>query len=65
MLNALQVDRSIENLQSKFKELKRIAKKQTSEMKRDIVLTGNKKLRKSTLRELHNSDSLIALRANI
>lgn len=32
-------------------------------MKRDLV--GNKKLRQSTVRELQNSDSLLALRANL
>lgn len=34
-------------------------------MKRDLVATGNKKLRKSTVRELQNSDSLLALRASL
>lgn len=34
-------------------------------MKRDLVVTGNKGLRKSTVRELQNSDSLMALRANM
>lgn len=42
--------------------MKKLAKKAESEMKRDLVETGNKKLRKSTVRELQNSNSLLALR---
>lgn len=42
--------------------MKKLAKKAESEMKRDLVKTGNKKLRKSTVRELQNSDSLLVLR---
>lgn len=42
--------------------MKKLAKKAESEMKRDLVKTGNKNLRKSTVRELQNSESLLALR---
>lgn len=61
-----QVDnRSIEQLQSKYKELKKLARKATSNMKRDLVETGNKKLRSSTVREMQSSTALLALRSNM
>lgn len=46
-------------LQTKYTNLKKAARQAVSEMKRDIVLTGNGKLRASTTRELKNSESLL------
>lgn len=45
--------------------MKKAAKKVLSDAKRDLAKTGNGKLRSSTVRELQNSDSLLALRKNM
>lgn len=55
-------DRSIEQLQSKYKELKKKAKHELSEAKRDKVVTGNRELRDSTIKTLRDSYELTDLR---
>lgn len=55
-------DRSVDSLQSKYRELKKLAKKESSEAKRDLVLTGNKRLRSKTVETLRDTNMLLQLR---
>lgn len=45
--------------------MKKLAKKALSDAKRDLVQTGNKQLRTSTVRTIQSSESLLALRKNM
>lgn len=61
----LQEDRTVSQLQSKYKTLKKQARKSNADMKRNLSETGNKQLRHSTVRELQNNVNLIALRKSM
>lgn len=54
-------NRTIVQLQSKYKELKKNARQVLSKMKREMAQTGNQKLRSSTQNAM-NDDSLMLLR---
>lgn len=55
-------NRTIQQLQSK---LKKQARQAVSNMKRDMVETGNKNLKTSTIETLNNENSLLTLRKQI
>lgn len=55
-------DRPIESLQVKFRNLKKEARTEKSETKRELVKTGNKPLSTRTIKALHGSDVLQQLR---
>lgn len=54
--------RSISQLQSKYKELKKLAKKTKANAARDLKQTGNVRLQSSTIRTLNDDTDLLALR---
>lgn len=54
-------DRSIEHLQSKYKELKKNARQVIANMKRDVAQTGNKNLKPTTVKAINN-ETLLLLR---
>lgn len=55
-------DRSVDSLQTKYKLLKKMARKEVSEAKRDLVKTGNKNLSSRTVETLRDSNLLLQLR---
>lgn len=55
-------DRPIESLQVKFRNLRKEARTEKSETKRELVKTGNKPLSTRTIKALHGSDVLQQLR---
>lgn len=57
-----EVERSVEQLQAKYKDLKKVARGMASGLKREMAQTGNRPLRSSASRELRNTDTLLALR---
>lgn len=59
------MDRSIESLQAKYKQLKALARKELSEAKRDLVKTGNRKLNSSTVNALRDTNILQQLRTQM
>lgn len=67
VLNSIfqKVDRSIDSLQSKYKELKKMARKEMSEAKRDLVQTGNKALKSQTVEALRDTNMLLQLRSRM
>lgn len=58
-------DRSIEQLQGKYKKLKQLARTVSSNVKRDLAQTGNKALLPSTTAALQSSTALLSLRARM
>lgn len=58
-------DRTIESLQVKYKQLKRMSKHELSEAKRDLVQTGNRRLSSKTVDTLRDSNVLLQLRNRI
>lgn len=58
-------DRSSDSLQSKFKELQKLARQDESETKRDLVQTGNKRLRSRTIDSLRETNILVELRKRL
>lgn len=58
-------NRSIDQLKSKYTDLKRNARQVVSKMKRDIAETGNKTLQSSTVRVLNDNSTLLALRKQL
>lgn len=60
-------NRTINQLQSKYKDLKKNARQVVSQVKRDIAQTGNKPLESRTVRALSvdSSSMLLALRKQI
>ena len=57
--------RSIDQLDTKYKALKKQARSIAASVKRDIVKTGNKPLEASTLEALQGNDALLSLRARM
>lgn len=55
-------DRSIDSLQAKFKQLKKMARQEQSEARRELVQTGNKKLSSRTVESLRETNTLQQLR---
>lgn len=55
-------DRSIESLQTKYKQLKRMSRQELSETRRELVQTGNKKLSSRTIESLRETNMLQQLR---
>lgn len=58
-------DRTIMQLQNKYKDLKKNARQVISKAKRDVAATGNRNLRSSTIRALKDDTLLLALRKNM
>lgn len=58
-------NRTIEQLQNKYKALKKQARKVSADVKRDIARTGNKALQSKTLKELRGNSALLSLRARM
>lgn len=55
-------NRSVEQLQSKYKDLKKGARQIVSKMKRSMSETGNKKLDADTVRVMNENSLLLSLR---
>lgn len=58
-------DRTVLQLQNKYKDLKKNARQVVSKAKRDIAETGNRNLRSSTIRALKDDTLLLTLRKNM
>lgn len=57
-------DRTIDKLQSKYKELKKNARHVLAKAKREVAQTGNQNLRSSTIKSL-NDDTMLLLRKQL
>lgn len=58
-------NRSVDSLQSKYKELKKLGRQEVSEAVRDLVKTGNKPLRSKIVETLRDTNVLLQLRSRM
>lgn len=63
--NFQKFDRPIDSLLSKYRQLKKMARHESSEAKRDLVKTGNTKLASQTVNTLRDSNMLLQLRSRM